>query len=670
MQIGRLFKQTLAPVALALAMTGAPAAAAGAQPPPLATYGHLPDFEMASISPSGGHIAVLANVGGLRRLVVLDAKRQPTFQTVIDPTNKVRGLTWAGDQAVLIDYTQTVKLGANFTTDKAELGSVLVLPLDTGKPWAVFAGDEDIVGGVWSTYGVVQKNGRWFGFFGGVTLKSGGLGFDKYLPDGAMHPDLYEVDLQNRHHRKIANHIEGDHSRRSWLIDDKGAIGAVLDLDRDHGDWKLFGGNGQKLALGNDKLGSVQLIGFAPDGAGVVYGLRDADGERDTWFSVPLAGGAPQPYLDDIEIDRVFQDKGHRLIGYIERSATGAGHFFDARHDKIYQASRRAFPDEIVALTDANDAFDRLLVKTEGPGDPETWWLVDITTHHADPLGYSYDVQPGDVGPMKPVHYTAADGLKMEGVLTLPPDRPARSLPAIILPHGGPAAYDTIRFDWIAQAFASRGYAVFQPNFRGSTGYGVAFETAGSGEWGRKMQTDLSDGLAELVRQGVVNPARVCIVGASYGGYAALAGVTLQHGVYRCAVAIAGIGDLTRMVTGDIADSGDDPTLTRNLRREIGTGRDLKAVSPIRFVDKVDAPVLLIHGKDDTVVKFEQSSDMADALRRAGKPVEFVTLKAEDHWLSKSDTRLQMLEASVNFVLRHNPPDAAPPAVPPATKVP
>lgn len=661
MRIGVLRTGAAAPFirsALALCLV-AGAGAAQAEPPPLEKYGRLPDFEMASISPSGAHVAVLANVGGKRLLVVLDAARKPVYKAALETDNKVRGLSWAGDEALLIDYSKTVNTSLDFVADKTEVGSVLVLPLDGAKSWSLFIGDEDLMGGVWGAYGVVRKNDHWVGYFGGITLKSGGLGFANYLPKGTLHPDLYEVDLQTHRHRKIASHIEGDHSRRDWLVDDKGAIGAVLDLDRDNGNWTLNSGSGARLAGGNDPFGSIRLLGFLPDGTGVVYALRDKDGERSQWFSVPLTGGTPQPFLDGIAVERTITDNGNRLLGYIERNTNADGHFFDARHDRIYKASRRAFPDEMVTLADADAAFDRLLVTTNGPGDPETWWQVDIATGKADPLGYSHDIPAESVGPVRMVPYAAADGLKMEGVLTLPPDRPAKALPAVVLPHGGPAAYDTLRFDWIAQALASRGYAVFQPNFRGSTGYGLAFQNAGSGEWGRKMQTDLSDGLAELVRQGLVDPARVCIVGASYGGYAALAGITLQHGIYRCAVAIAGIGDLSRMVNGDIIDSSGDPTLERNLRREIGSARDLKAISPIRFVDKVDVPVLLIHGKDDTVVRYQQSSDMADALRRAGKPVEFVTLTAEDHWLSKSETRLQMLQATVDFVMKHNPPGAA-----------
>jgi dipeptidyl aminopeptidase/acylaminoacyl peptidase len=236
-----------------------------------------------------------------------------------------------------------------------------------------------------------------------------------------------------------------------------------------------------------------------------------------------------------------------------------------------------------------------------------------------------------------------------------------------MLPHGGPAARDYPVFDWWAQAFASRGYAVFQPNFRGSTELGAAFRLAGRGEWGRKMQSDLSDGMTALAKAGIVDPHRACIVGASYGGYAALAGVSLQRGLYRCAVAVAGIGDVAKLTQNDIRESGGNPIVSRWLRVEIGRGRDLKAISPINFVDRITAPVLLIHGLDDTVVGFDQSRDMAAALRRAGKSVELIKLAGEDHWLSKSETRLTMLKASVGFVEKHNPPDPAPAAAAPAT---
>jgi dipeptidyl aminopeptidase/acylaminoacyl peptidase len=320
-------------------------------------------------------------------------------------------------------------------------------------------------------------------------------------------------------------------------------------------------------------------------------------------------------------------------------------------------ATRKAFPGLTVRLSDWNEAFNKFLVECSGPGEPDGWWLVDLTTGKADPIGLAYTIAAKDVGPMRMLRYKAGDGLDMAGVLTLPPDRPARNLPLVMLPHGGPHSHDYPVFDWWAQAYASRGYVVFQPNFRGSTGSGSDFERAGWGEWGRKMQTDISDGLAELVKQGIADPKRVCIVGASYGGYAALVGVTIQQGLYRCAVSVAGIGDIPKMLRDDIRESGGNDTLRRALKRNVGNGSDMQQVSPVTFANRADAPILLIHGKDDIVVPFSQSTDMLNALKRAGKPAELVTLAGEDHWLSRSETRLAMLKAAVAFVEQHNPAD-------------
>ena len=255
------------------------------------------------------------------------------------------------------------------------------------------------------------------------------------------------------------------------------------------------------------------------------------------------------------------------------------------------------------------------------------------------------------------VSFKAQDGLALGGYLTLPNGRAARGLPLVVFPHGGPAVRDEPGFDWWAQAMASRGYAVLQVNYRGSDGFGTAFREAGFGEWGRKMQTDLSDGVRYLAAQGTIDPARVCIVGASYGGYAALAGATLEHGVYRCAVSVAGPSDLRHFVAWSLRRH--DLSTQRYWDRFMGAkGPDdthLDDLSPADRIGAATPPILLIHGKDDTVVPFEQSQFMADALKRAGKPVEMVVLNHEDHWLSHGDTRLQMLQATMDFLAKNNP---------------
>jgi dipeptidyl aminopeptidase/acylaminoacyl peptidase len=255
--------------------------------------------------------------------------------------------------------------------------------------------------------------------------------------------------------------------------------------------------------------------------------------------------------------------------------------------------------------------------------------------------------------------YSARDGRPIKALLTLPRGREPKNLPLIVLPHDGPASHDEAGFDWMAQAFASRGYAVLQPQFRGSSGFGWNFESAGFGEWGRKMQTDLSDGVRALASQGFIDPKHVCIVGASYGGYAALAGVTLEQGVYRCAVSVAGLSDLRKFLGGPKADAEHSSTV-RYWDRFMGAKdpKDpvLDQISPASHAAAASAPILLIHGKDDTVVPIEQSEIMERALRGANKPVEFVALKSEDHWLSREATRMQMLQATVAFLEKNNPP--------------
>jgi len=632
-------------------------AGAYAAAPPLSVYGNLPGIEKVAISPSGDHVAVIGVIDDVRRLIVLD-KDAHAILTVPIGALKLRYISWAGDESVLIDYSQTLKLGMAFVAEKAEFSSMLVVPLQGGKPWAVFGKNPLITGGVRGFYGVLQRDGHWYGYFGGITLVDSGRGNDPELL--SVNPDLYEVDLQTGKETRIARHGP-EATYHSWLLGPDGKVAATLDFSPVSKRWWLANSDRKTIVSGQSTLGGVDLIslGHTPDT--ILYSVTDDTTGEGHWLEIPSAGGASTEILQDVEIGHSHIDaRSGKLIGYVKDGDIPEDHFYDGVQEKTMAGVRRAFPGLSVSLIDFSADFTHLIVQTEGVGDPQTWWRVDTKTGSAKPLGVSYPGALDNVGPMRMVKYKAADGLEMAGVLTLPPGRKPAGLPIVVLPHGGPSARDYPGFDWWAQAFAARGYAVFQPNFRGSTGSGAAFQKAGNGEWGRKMQTDISDGLAELARQGLVDPKRACIMGASYGGYAALAGVTLQHGLYRCAVAVAGVSDLEKMYATDVKESDSDPALIRNLKAEIGSGRALRDVSPIRFSDSADAPILLIHGKDDTVVNYEQSEAMARALKRAGKPVEFVTLPGEDHWLSKSATRLAMLQAAVDFVEQHNPPDRAP----------
>lgn len=618
--------------------------------PTIEDYGKLPALEDAAISPSGNRVALVATLNSERTLTVMENNKILKSSKLGDV--KVRDVEWASDDLLMIDYSQTEKLHG-FTASKAEFYRTMVMSMAGDELKVVFANKKDIANATFGWNGIREIDGRTYGYFGGVPLV--GYGQDQYQFEGGS-PALYQVDLADMKVRLVASRAD-DGERRSWRVDAAGKVAATLSRRDGTGNWRIVNSENKVIASGANPYGGISLLAFGSNGATIIYRQEEEESGAISYFEVPLAGGSPVALFANVDIDRFFiHPCTGVLIGYLISGTTPKPAFADAALQKKVGMIGKAFPGVKWWIADRTPDFGKAVLVTSGNGDSGTWWTVDLEKRAASPLGYERPaINPADVGPISTVSYKATDGLDLDGILTLPPGREAKNLPAIMMPHGGPSAHDTASFDWWAQALAARGYAVFQPNFRGSTNKDAAFVKAGHGEWGRKMQTDISDGLAHLAAQGIVDPKRVCILGASYGGYAALAGVTLQQGLYRCSVSVAGVADLPLMISNDIAESGSDATLKRILKAEIGSGRDLKDVSPRRFAHKADAPILLIHGKDDTVVPFRQSLVMADALKDAGKAYEMVTLEGEDHGLSRSDTRLRMLTATLDFVEKHNP---------------
>ncbi|MFC0686841.1 S9 family peptidase [Novosphingobium clariflavum] len=637
----------------AIPPAGQPAAApAVSGPPPLDAYGELPRVEDAALSPDGTNIASINQVDGQSRLLVVDEAGK-LLVNASTGSGKVRAIEWADNETMLLTTSSTVAM-SGFAAYKYELTGTFVVPLKGGQPGMVFAKNPEIADTTRGRYGIRTIGGRTVGFFGGIALSKSMEG-DTFARHGRT--TLYAVDLKTNRPRTVAAPPSEDH-RRDWLVDASGQVAVALDIDQKDGTWKVTAPQGAELARGVDPSGHVSLFCFGKDGTTAIYAIDDSKGASH-WYEVPLAGGEAHEIFADTKIARIFVDSANgRLLGYQIDAEVPKTVMYDLHKQTALDKIFRAFAGRNPRLVDWTPDFSQVLLRTSGNKDSGTWYFVDVRTSRAGPFGYERpQITPEQVGRISMVAYTAADGLKMDGVLTLPPGREAKNLPVVVLPHGGPAAEDKPGFDWWAQAFASRGYAVFQPNFRGSTGRTDAFRHAGDGQWGRKMQTDISDGLAELVKRGIADPRRACIVGASYGGYAALAGVTLQQGLYKCAVAVAGVADVRLMYDTDVRENGDSQMTREALRQQLGDPAGYDAISPRRFAAKADAPVLLIHGKDDTVVAYRQSTIMADALKDAGKPYEMVTLASEDHWLSREETRKRMLSETMRFVQKYNPAD-------------
>jgi dipeptidyl aminopeptidase/acylaminoacyl peptidase len=264
--------------------------------------------------------------------------------------------------------------------------------------------------------------------------------------------------------------------------------------------------------------------------------------------------------------------------------------------------------------------------------------------------------QPAGLAEMRPVKYRARDGLEIPAFLTLPTGRKAERLPLVIKPHGGPFGIrDHLTFDPEVQMLANRGYAVLQPNYRGSGGYGLEFLRRGEGEWGRKMQDDLDDGMDWLAGQGIIDPKRVCIAGGSYGGYAAAWGATRNPERYRCAACYAGVFDLGAQLSYD--DEFLSSWSTRLFRRSMkgSTGFNLGGVSPLQQVERLQVPVLLVHGEEDSTVPVKQSQAYHGALARHAKPHEYYTIPNEVHGFTQKGSFAFYLAKLDAFLAAHNP---------------
>jgi dipeptidyl aminopeptidase/acylaminoacyl peptidase len=291
------------------------------------------------------------------------------------------------------------------------------------------------------------------------------------------------------------------------------------------------------------------------------------------------------------------------------------------------------------------------VVRVGGPDAPGAYFLYDAAEQAMTLLQQNnQSIGMKRLHPVQTIRYKARDGLEIASILTLPRGK-RKDLPLIVMPHGGPFARDSEEWDWWTQFLADRGYAVVQPNYRGSSGYGTPFTEKGQGQWGLAMQDDLNDAVTELARQGIVDPKRVCMVGASYGGYAAMRAAQRDPKLYRCAVSYAGVSDLNRMMkyNQNFLGGGARKDWLRT------QAPDLKGVSPINFPQDFGVPVLLVHGTKDRVVPPIHTRTMARKLKQAGKQVTFIEQPEADHHFSRSEDRHQFLKELEAFLARHNP---------------
>jgi len=362
-----------------------------------------------------------------------------------------------------------------------------------------------------------------------------------------------------------------------------------------------------------------------------------------------LLGKAPENYdVTDAIIRR--QGKHKEVIGYKYNDGFIRYVYFDKKSDALATEIRQIFSknDLQANIYDWDNNKERYIISTISDSKAGQFYLFDQKANKLLPWYGQYpQLNKYKLAKVQPFDFTARDGMKLHGYLTLPND--VKNPPVILYPHGGPYARDSQYFSSFVQMFASRGFAVLQVNFRGSTGYGNRYQTSGYRQWGKKMQTDLLDAMQWVKKSGKANTDNACIAGTSYGGYAALVAGFQTPEMFKCVISIAGVSDMESQI--DHWDRfGYDSYINNAVSKN---PNEMAEVSPINHVKKFKVPVLLMHGQADTRVSYYQSEKMYDALKSAGKDVHFELFKFGTHHLNDAANRTKAMAMMETFLTKH-----------------
>jgi dipeptidyl aminopeptidase/acylaminoacyl peptidase len=653
-------------IGIVLAATLAVGGAAAQALPPVTAFGRLPFVTDVQLSPDGKHFAGIQSLGGKPAAVIyaIDSTAEP--QVFASDNWTVASVRWVKNDRVVM-FTKTSKT-IPFGEDPNLYTWYRALSLQVGSAdWVqLFGRNNDSTSANSSTAVIVDKDiadpdtiymPLWTRPHNDRTDNDPSLRHEGGYRDYRL--SLYRVDVHTGTAKLVS---DGSLFPSYWLTDGQGGIVGRVEQTRtplvDHLSLYRDGSFTHVRDFDARADAGANVFGLTFDGKALAVAEVNAAG-RDVLGTLDRSSGASgTPLYSDPVYDVAFamgDDWTGRVIGAAVMRDRLEYVYFDPVHQAVQSAVAHLFPDQDAHPISMTLDGAKAIVAVESPDQPRTYYLYDVAGHTTQKLASEYpDLRPRDLGQVQPYPYKARDGLEIPAYLTLPPGRAGKNLPLVVMPHGGPDARDGVRFDWWAQFLANRGYAVFQPNFRGSKGYGRAFNAAGFHQWGLKMQDDISDGVKRLIADGVVDGKRVCIVGASYGGYAALAGATFTPDLYACAVSIAGPSDLARMLRAERSAYGDNSQTVSFWHSRIGDesadAARLDATSPALHADAVRVPVLLMHGKLDTTVPFAQSEEERDALQRAGKRVELVTFEGDDHYLNLAETRIQMLTALEAFL--------------------
>ncbi|MBB3224713.1 alpha/beta hydrolase family protein [Pseudoduganella umbonata] len=642
---------------LLLAAPALPAIAqAPAAPIPIESFVKQEQFSQPRLSPDGKHLAVTVRMPigardvptmtfySLPDLKIESVVRLPAFQVPL-------GYYWVSNTRLVVRKGH--EQGSREIP--TSYGEVLAMEYDGKKQEYLYgydrfqnsartSGYQDDYGYAYVSDIPAERNGRVF--------------LSAYLWD-ADFSELLEIDTVKGKRRSVARvphsrfnfYVQNDGQPRFAVGSDDNAQFALLRREGDSGKWTrvpqektgtlldpfAFSADDREFMAWHSERGGPQVLVRENLATGARHVVAShADG------SVSDAMFGSRRYLPIA----AFTSVGKPEVRYVEPDS----HADVALHKQL----AAQFPGDVVRFLDVTQDGGKVLFVVRSDRDPGTYYLFDRKNGRADMLFAAMEsLEPDQMAERKPVSFKARDGLQLHGYLTVPRQPAAGKLPLVLIPHGGPhGPYDSWYFDTDAQFLASRGYAVLQVNFRGSGGRGETFEAAGYRQWHGKIMDDLVDGVRWAVGNAGVDSNRMCVFGASFGGYAAMTLASREPGLFKCAVGYAGAYDLKLLLEGD--DVKRSKTFTSYWRRYIGDDvKELDRISPALHADTIKAPVLLIHGGKDKITPKEHAFRMRDALAKAGRPPEWYYVDYEWHGFYDTENQVEVYRRLETFLAKH-----------------
>ncbi|MCO7223162.1 S9 family peptidase [Pleionea sp. CnH1-48] len=610
---------------------------------PLEHFFKYSKYQNMKISPDGKHLAVTFQVDSEVRIAVLDRKtKKPKSGFALGENIKIYDFYWANNTRLLMKAAKIV-------------GS---LDTKAGRPTLLAANID----------GKKQKNlGPAFRILSLLPHDPKHILVARYYYRDKGKPKTHKLDIYSGDSDYVAGHPDSDDVQNLYADFDgnlRAAIGYVEEDDVEFGkgefviffkktpksDWVRYidkdmkpGDNFYFVGI-NDKLRLIYFISNYETPTDALYSLNMDTNKKTRLFTDKT-----------VDIDNYIFAHDGTFLGITYMPEKRQVFFVNKQHPEtqLLESLAQAFKGDSVSITSHNKDGNIAIVQVYSDVNPGEFFLFDKTKNQVKYIGSRRpNIKTKQMAAVNPISIKARDGLKLQGYLTLPVNSKGKNLPLIVNVHGGPhGPRDRWRFDSEIQFFANRGYAVLQVNFRGSGGYGYAFEKKGHKKWGREMQNDITDATQWVIEQGIANPDKICIYGGSYGGYAALMGVVREPDLYQCAVGYVGVYSLNEMwESGDIpkSESGE-----KYLRKVIGEDeKELYQNSPASHVKKIKAKLFIAHGEDDIRVPMEQYEMLTEALDEAKIPYESM-VRDEGHGYVLEKNKFDLYKKMIQFFDKH-----------------